>query len=165
MLTTSHPLVGEARIAALIHAYLVADYRWELDGVWRNLHVGQPAPDVEAWRPQIERFGLLSAWDPHSIPRPEEVNRAADENLHRDLKLSGLPLRAAFSSAANRTWREPSWLVAGMAFSDLDALSWSYGHLATLAWERGQPIRLRVRERQEEHPVHDAEHPGRRTDA
>lgn len=144
MLTTSHSPVGEARIAALIHAYLAADYRWELDGVWRNLHVGRPAPEVEAWCPQAQRFGLLSAWDPHSIPRPDDVNRAADDNLHRDLMLSGLPIRAAFSSAANRTWREPSWLIAGIALADLDALSWSYGQLGVLAWERGQPVRLRV---------------------
>lgn len=144
MLTTSHTLVGEARIAALTRAYLAADYRWELDGVWRNLRIGQPAPEVESWCPDAQRFGLLSAWDPHSIPRPEDVNRAADENLHRDLKLTGLSIRAAFSSAANRSWREPSWLVAGMALQDLDALSWSYGQLATLAWERGQPVHLRV---------------------
>lgn len=144
MLTTSQNLVGEARIAALIHAYLVADYRWELDGVWRNIHIGKPAPEVEAWCPQAANFGLLSAWDPHSIPRPEDVNRGADENLHRDLKLSGLPLRAAFSSSSNRTWREPSWLVAGMPPRDFDALSWSYGQLATLVWERGEPVRLRV---------------------
>ena len=144
MLTTSHTLVGEARIAALIRAYLAADYRWELDGVWRNLRIGQPAPEVERWCPKAERFGLLSAWDPYSIPRTEDVNRAADENLHRDLMLTGLSMRAAFSSAANRSWREPSWLVAGMAMRDFDALSWSYGQLATLAWEQGRPVRLRV---------------------
>jgi Protein of unknown function (DUF3293) len=135
---------AEARIAELIGAYLAAEYRWELDGHWLNLHIGQLAPEPERWQPQATRFGLLSAWDPCSVPRPEAINRAADQMLHRDLNASGLPLRAAFSSATNRTWREPSWFVADMPLIEFDALSRRYGQLATLAWRRGEPIRLRV---------------------
>jgi hypothetical protein len=144
MQTFSPPLIGEARIAELIHAYLVAEYRWEVDGRWLNLRIGEPSPEAWTYAPEARSMGLLSAWDPYSIPRPEMVNRTADQRLHRELLDSGLPFRAAFSSAANRTWREPSWLVAGLAAPAFDAMFRRYGQLATLYWTPGQTVRLRV---------------------
>lgn len=143
-LSTSPPPSGAARLAELIHAYLVADYRWELDGSWMHLRIGETAPEPEAWQPDADCFGLLSAWDPQSIPRQEAVNRYDDARLHQELLATGLPVRAAFSSAVNRTWREPSWLVAAMPTDALDRLSRRYGQLATLFWTRGEPVRLRV---------------------
>jgi Protein of unknown function (DUF3293) len=143
-LSTSPPPSGEARLAELIHAYLAADYRWELDGRWMHLRIGETAPEPEAWQPDAGCFGLLSAWDPQSIPRQEAVNRHDDARLHQDLLATGLPLRAAFSSAVNRTWREPSWLIAALPADRLDTLSRRYGQLATLFWTRGEPVRLRV---------------------
>lgn len=141
----SHPtLLGEARIAELMHAYLAAEYRWELDGRWLDLRIGAQTPEVWARFPEATSAGLLSAWDPHSIPRPEATNRDADRRLHRDLIDTGLPFRAAFSSATNRTWREPSWLVLGVSASAFDALSRRHQQLATLYWTPGAPIRLRV---------------------
>jgi hypothetical protein len=144
MQTSPPPLIGEARIAELIHAYLVAEYRWELNGHWLNLRIGETAPDVWAHFPQARSVGLLSAWDPYSIPRPDVINRTADQHLHRELVDRGLSFRAAFSSATNRTWREPSWLVADLTTPAFDALSRQYGQLATLYWTPGAAIRLRV---------------------
>lgn len=144
MQTSPPPLIGEARIAELVQAYLVADYRWELDGHWRHLRIGEPAPDIWAHFRDARSVGLLTAWDPYSVPRAEADNRAADQALHRELIDSGLPFRAAFSSAVNRTWREPSWLVAGLSAPALDALSRRYGQLATLYARPGQAVRLRV---------------------
>lgn len=141
---SSPVFTGSARIAELIRAYLVAEYRWELDGDWRHLRIGEPAPEVEARYPQAHGFGLLSAWDPYSVPRPEAVNRDADEALQQALHDSGRVFRPAFSSAANRSWREPSWLVVGMPVSEFDALSRRYGQLATLCWTAGAAVRMRV---------------------
>lgn len=134
----------QARIAELVRAYLAADYRWEMAGDWRNLRIGEPAPELGQEFPDAHHFGLLSAWDPYSIPRPEPVNRKADDLLEKDILDSGLPFRAAFSSSTNRTWREPSWLVMDMPVADFDALSRRYGQLATLYWAAGEPVRLRV---------------------
>ncbi|MFZ5638062.1 MAG: DUF3293 domain-containing protein [Pseudomonadota bacterium] len=135
---------GEARIADLVRAYLAAEYRWELDGQWLNLRIGEDAPDPRRRYPQARHFGLLSAWDPYSIPRAETINRAADDALQNDLLASGRVFRAAFSSAANRTWREPSWLVVDMPMAEFDALSRRYGQLATLYWSSSEPVRMRV---------------------
>jgi len=123
---------------------VAAEYRWELAGDWRNLRIGEPTPELAREFPDARHFGLLSAWDPYSIPRPEPVNRKADDLLEKDILDSGLRFRAAFSSAANRTWREPSWLVMDMAAADFDALSRRYGQLASLYWAAGERVRLRV---------------------
>jgi hypothetical protein len=133
-----------ARIAHLMRAYLAADYRWELSGDWHHLRIGHTESDVEALYPDHLQFGLLSAWDPHSVKRPELVNRTADRALQQALQAAGWPHRAAFSSAANRSWREPSWLVVGIGAAELDALARRFGQLGTLFWERGQPVRLRM---------------------
>ena len=133
-----------ARIAELVRAYLDADYRWELEGEWLNLRIGADAPDLRQQFPDARYFGLLSAWDPYSIPRPELVNRSADDALHAALLASGRRYRPAFSSAPNRSWREPSWLVVDMPVVEFDALSRRNGQLATLYWSAQVPVRMRV---------------------
>jgi len=137
-------LQNDLRIATLLDAYYAAEYRWELDGEWRQLRIGQTAAELEAFFPKSKRFGLLSAWDPQSIPRADSVNRRADEALHTALIASGLPFRPGFCSAPNRSWREPSWVVMDMTDVDFDGLALRYGQLGTLAWQRGQPVRLRM---------------------
>jgi hypothetical protein len=141
-------LHSDLRIATLLDAYYAAEYRWELDGEWRALRIGQRAPELEAFFPQSRRFGLLSAWDPQSIPRAESVNRRADEALHAGLLASGLPFRPGFCSAPNRSWREPSWVVMDMPDTDFDRLALRYGQLGTLTWSRGEPVSLRMYARQ-----------------
>lgn len=138
------PTCDSTRIAELADAYLSAEYRWQLDGGWHWLRVGSPAPHVDATFPETTRFGLLSAWDPHSVPRSEAENRRADEALRHHLASSPYAFRPAFSSAPDRTWREPGWLVAGIPVEPLDDLSHRFGQLGTLFWRRGQPVRLRM---------------------
>lgn len=132
------------RIAELVQAYLVADYRWEFDGDWLNLRIGTIDENLPRRYPDATSFGLLSAWDPYSEPRPEAINRAADAALQEELADSGHRFRAAFSSSANRNWREPSWLVLDMPVERFDTLSRRYGQLATLYWTPGEAVRLRV---------------------
>ena len=141
---SSIALAGEARITELIRAYLAAEYRWELDGDWLGLRIGEPAPDVAARFPDAAQFGLLSAWNPASIERPEAANHAADHALQQALLDSGREFRPACSSAANRSWREPGWLAIDMPLTDFDALSRRHGQLATLHWTAHAAIRMRV---------------------
>ena len=101
-------------------------------------------PGLEAAFPASRWFGLLSAWDPYSVPRPDPVNRGADEELHTTLLSSGLPFRPGFSSAPNRSWREPSWVVMDMDEAEFDRLAQRFGQLGALRWQRGEPVRLRM---------------------
>ena len=78
------------------------------------------------------------------MDRPDEENRADDEILNAALLASGLPFKPAFSSARNRTWREPSWIVMDMPVEAFDALAQRFRQLATVHGVRGEPLRLRM---------------------
>jgi hypothetical protein len=143
MPTTSRHEDAE-RITYLARAYLDADYRWELDGDWHDVRVGLPAPGLEMAHPDATSFGFISAWNPWSIERAEADNRAADHALHDALLASGKPFRAAFASAPNRSWREPSWIVMSMGATEFDALARQFGQLGTLWWQPGTAVRLRL---------------------
>ena len=145
-----------ARIVALVQAYLDADYRWEQLGEWLDLHVGEPAPDIDGAFPEASCFGLLSAWNPQSVPRQDTQNRSADQAMHVQLIETGVNFRPAFSSARDRSWREPSWLVVNMLSDHQDALARRFGQLGTLWWPRGDAVRLRLYAGQ---PVTAADHP------
>ena len=134
----------DADILKLMRAYLDAEYRWARDGEWPSLAIGQTAPGLETAFPDAGVFGLLSAWNPHSVERPEATNRAADAALHLALRDSGALYLPGFSSARNRSWREPSWLVFGMDSGEFDALSRRFGQLGTLWWKPGAAVRLRM---------------------
>lgn len=149
------PALAASRISSLVNAYLAADYRWEIGGRWRPLPLGEVASDLESTLPQARSFGLLSAWNPYSVERGEDENRAADEQLSAALLESGLQHRPGFSSARNRSWREPSWLVMDMPEAGFDQLGRRFGQLATLYANRGDPMRLRVyHERPRDFPDH-----------
>lgn len=138
------PTLAETRVASLVRAYHDADYRWELDGRWLPLAIGVVAAELESAYPLAQEFGLVSAWNPQSVDRPEPENRADDELLRATLAASGLPYRAGFSSAHNRSWREPSWIVMDMPLKQFDDLARRFRQLGTLHARRGQPMRLRV---------------------
>ncbi len=131
-------------IETLLGAYLNADYRWELDGEWHRIRIGSEARQVEQAFPEATRFGLVSAWNPFSVERPEHENRTADDALHFQLASSHLFYRPAFSSGWDRSWREPSWLAIGMPVQTFDALARRFGQLGTLWWQRDKTVRLRM---------------------
>jgi hypothetical protein len=133
-----------ARIIELTQAYLEAEYRWTLDGDWHDLRIGLPAPGLELAHPGTFSFGCMSAWNPQSILRADDINRAEDQLLHDALETSGLVYRAAFASAPNRSWKEPSWIVMDMPLADFDALADRHGQLGTLWWTTGMAVRLRM---------------------
>jgi len=147
------PRLDAARIATLLAAYLDAEYRWQHDGSWHDIVIGLPTPGLELAYPSATSFGLISAWNPHSVERDNEDNRRADDALHEALVASGHRFLPAFASAPNRTWREPSWLVMGMEPEPFDALARRFGQLGTLWWRPGQRVRLRMDvARPDEHP-------------
>lgn len=136
--------VPDADIPQLLRAYLDAEYRWARGSEWPSLTIGHPAPELEAAFPDASMFGLLSAWNPHSVERPEATNRAADAALHQALRESGVHYLPGLSSARNRSWREPSWVTVDLPLERLDALSRRFGQLGTLYCPRGEAFRLRM---------------------
>jgi hypothetical protein len=132
------------RIAQLAASYLVADYRWEHDGVWRPLRIGEPASDVDSAFPDAARFGLLTAANPGQQLRADIDNRSADRALQRSMDQHGLHYRPAFVAATNRVWRAYNWLVVAPEVEVFDALTRDFGQIGTLLWPRGASVRLRM---------------------
>lgn len=140
----TRPSLDATRVSGLLRAYVEAEYRWQRDGSWHDIVIGLPAPGLELAYPEATSFGLLSAWNPHSVERGIEDNRRDDDRLQEALSASGCRFLPAFASAPNRSWREPSWLVFNMTSGDFDALARRYGQLGTLWWQSTEPVRLRM---------------------
>jgi len=138
------PVVSDAEAARLAVAYLDAHYRWACSGDWHDIRIGLPTPGLELLYPESRCFALLSAWNPWSQPRDESANRREDAVLEAELAARGLEHIPSFSSAPNRSWREPGWVVLGLAPAELDALARRFGQLGALWWQRGQGVRLRM---------------------
>lgn len=146
----------EARIRGLLAAYLMADYKCELDNLWHALRIGHRSPELEHAFPDAARFCLLSAWNPHSVRQPDIVNRSQDQQLQAALEAGGLAFRQAFAAARNRSWREPSWVVVDLPVARLDALARRFGQMGALSWRRGEPGRLRMYAQEPTRRVDDA---------
>ncbi len=142
-MNSQHP-IDDTRLIALLHAYLDARYRWQHRDDWHDIVIGLPTPGLDLRYPEVASFGAISAWNPMSELRPATENRRADKALEAELRASGIAHMPAFASAADRSWREPSWIVFGMPAADFDALARRYGQLGTLWWPRELPVRLRM---------------------
>ena len=138
------PALSPADVDRLVTVYLKAIYRWAHDGDWHDLNIGLPAPGLELLHPDVRGFGLLSAWNPLSRVQDDARNRSADLRLEAELRERGLAHIPAFSSAANRSWREPGWVILDIDVATIDALARHFGQLGALWWPRGGPVRLRM---------------------
>ncbi|MGJ4730861.1 DUF3293 domain-containing protein [Luteimonas sp. SDU101] len=141
---STQPAPDDARLALLLRAYLAAEYRWQREGDWHDISIGLPAPGLELAYPHARSFGLVSAWNPYSVERAAVENRQADQLLCETLDATGHQYLPAFSSARNRSWREPGWLVMDMDAAGYDALSRRFEQLGALWWPAGAPVRLRM---------------------
>lgn len=144
------------RLAGLPAIYLSADYRYELGGEWHAFRIGGLTPALDAAYPDARWFGMLTASNPGFVPRPEEDNRAADRALQRTLDRMGLLYRPGFAAVRNRNQKAYNWVVIDPTPADFTGLGRAYGQIGTLLWQRGTPVRLRMRA---ERPAEVAEHP------
>jgi hypothetical protein len=127
----------------LAAAYAQADYAVVMDGDALPVRVGQPACDLEAYRP-ARRYALITAWNPASAPHPDSANEAADAALVARLDAAGIDRQPAQGSSSDGQWREPGWLVFDVSEAGLDLLAREFGQAAVLAWTAGEPVRLRM---------------------
>lgn len=133
-------IVDAAELAA---AYAAAEYVVMLDSDALRLRVGQPAADVEAyWTGQ--RYVFITAWNPASEPHSDTANKTADALLVGQLEAMGVRRQSAWAESPDASWREPGWLVADLDASQANTLAQEFGQAGILAWERGEPVRLRM---------------------
>jgi hypothetical protein len=95
------------------HAELLEEYRrteWSVETPAGTLSVrlDGPAPD-ESLRPS----GIITAYNPASMPRPDEENRAADQELMRHVRSLGVAFRRTEGRGSDPAWTEPGFLLLG----------------------------------------------------
>ncbi len=140
----------DSHIAALPAVFMAADYKWELEGVWSSIRIGEPAPELEAAFPDAGRFGMTTAANPGQIIRADADNRSSDRALQQALTRLGWMHRPAFVAAHSRIWKAYNWLVIDPDETTFDTLTRDFGQIGSLLWLRGQPVRLRMRARRPE---------------
>ena len=154
---TEGPLA--TRIATLPDIYMAAEYKWEHDGLWRPIRIGECAAELDAAFPDAVRFGMLTASNPGFAARGDTENRDADRLLQHELERLDLRHRPAVAIAHNRTWKAYNWLVIDPDVDAFDALARRFGQIGTLLWSRNSPVRLRMRAKRPEtlmaHPAID----------
>lgn len=133
-------VVNAVELAA---AYAAAEYCVLLDGETLPLRVGDPAADLEAYWP-ARRYLFITAWNPASEPRSDTANAIADALLVGRLDETGTARHPAWAEDPSGDWREPGWLLADLAPDHCVRLAQEFGQAGVLAWERGQPVRLRM---------------------
>jgi len=127
----------------LANAYAVAQYAVGLDGDILPLRVGEPATDLEAYWP-ARRYAFITAWNPASQPPSDTTNQAADAQLVARIDALGAARQAAWAEDGGGQWRESGWLVANLDLPSIEKLARQFGQAAVLAWQRGEPVRLRM---------------------
>jgi hypothetical protein len=104
--TQTHPVIlGDQE---LLEEYRRTD--WSVETPAGTLHVrldGQ-TPD-ESLRPS----GIITAYNPASMPRSDEENRAADLELMRHVRSLGVAFRRTEAHGSDPAWTEPGFLLLG----------------------------------------------------
>lgn len=135
---------------------MAAEYKWEIDGRWWPIRIGEHAHELDAAFPDAARFGMMTASNPGFLPRSDEENRIADRELQCTLDRLDLRYRPGFAMARNRSWRAQNWLVIDPGEPAFNALARRFGQVGTLLWRRETPVKLRMRAMR---PATVAEHP------
>lgn len=129
--------------AELATAYAAARYAVVLEGDVLALQVGRPATDLEAYWP-AGRYVFITAWNPASEPRSDTANATADALLLAQIDHYRAARLPAWAESPDGQWREPGWLLADLDGDTADRLAIEFGQAAILAWQRGEPVRLRM---------------------
>jgi len=104
---------------------------------------GQTAPDIER-QLAAARYLFITAWNPPPGERDIVANRAADEQLQLRLRQHRLVHHPSLGCDAHGGAVERGWLVLDCPLDLADALGREFGQGGTLAWQPGQPVRLRM---------------------
>ncbi len=91
----------------LVRAYRSAVWTVELPAGALRVRLDGSAPD-----PQLRPSGIVTAYNPASIPVTAEQNRDADQELLRHVRSLGVPFRRALARGDDG-WEEPGFLLLG----------------------------------------------------
>ncbi|HWK89979.1 MAG TPA: DUF3293 domain-containing protein [Longimicrobium sp.] len=94
--------------AELLQAYRQA--AWTVETTAGPLEVRLDGPPAD---PQLRPSGIVTAYNPASIPRTAAENAEADVELLKHVRSLGIPHRRTVARAAEGAWEEPGYLLLG----------------------------------------------------
>ncbi|WP_159015971.1 DUF3293 domain-containing protein [Cognatiluteimonas profundi] len=130
-------------LAALAAAFRKARYQVPALGDTGSVRVGSTASALETALPG-RSFAFITAWNGNSEAEERMDNAAADGALAAELDRLQLARWRAVADDAQGGHREAGWLVQDLALADLDRLARRFDQDGTLAWTRGDGVRLRM---------------------
>jgi uncharacterized protein DUF3293 len=133
--------------AALADAFTRAHYLVPELGDSARVHVGAEATALEARLPGAT-YGFITAWNPDSQSASPIDNDRADGELAAELDRLGTRRLRAHAQDDHGGHREDGWLVLDLPLQGMDRLARQFGQDGVLAWEAGNPVRLRLYHRE-----------------
>ena len=107
--STTAPVVPSD--AELLEAYRQSTWTVEMPAGSLEVRLLGPSAD-----PQLRPSGIVTAFNPASIVRTPDENRAADQELLRHVRSLGVQFRrtvAAGTGPGSESWEEPGFLLLG----------------------------------------------------
>ena len=129
--------------AQLALAYAAAHYFVTIGHREWLFCVGQQADDVER-QLGASSYLFITAWNPAPEAATIDENMLADERLQALIRKSGLAHHTALGSNAQGGAVEYGWVVQDAPTSLADDWARAFGQAATLHWNHGEPVRLRM---------------------
>jgi hypothetical protein len=130
-------------IAALATAFRKARYQVGALGDAGSFSVGTVATGLEAALP-ADSYAFITAWDSDSESDSRMDNTAADGELSARLDQLNATRIRAHAEDAQGAHREAGWIVLDLPLPELDRLARYFDQDGTLAWTRGNAVRLRM---------------------
>ena len=128
---------------ALAAAFRKAHYHVPELGDAGELRVGAEAGSLETARP-AGRYAFITAWDSGSTADGPVDNATADGALAAELDTLGARRLRAHATDDQGGHAEAGWLVLDLPLDALDGLARRFRQDGTLAWTRGEAVRLRM---------------------
>ena len=130
-------------LAALAAAFRNARYQVPELGDAGVFGVGAVATGLETAQPAA-CYAFITAWDSDSERDSPMDNATADGDLSARLDQLNATRIRAHAEDAQGAHREAGWLVLDLPLPELDQLARHFAQDGTLAWTRGDAVRLRM---------------------
>jgi len=137
---TSNELPDPEALVRLVQAYLETDYHVASPEGSLTFHIGRENSnnDMLLIGAGVERWAVVTAWNPHSQRRSWEENDAAQDRLKKAIESRELKWWEAAGRHPSNDWpAEESCLVLNLRRKDARELCREFGQLAVLYGETG----------------------------
>ncbi len=132
---------------ATLQAFRTTRYMVCLDEIeWAGIRIDQPLPPALQAITGFLPWGFITAWNPHSLPRGDADNLAAQKRLLASLRESSSVAQILPALGVGRVddWSEPSLFVVGIDTAGLDLLGHRFEQDAYVHGQGSGPARLRL---------------------